>query len=365
MTDLPPPTGLTASRRTILGVAGAVAGASLLPVTVAQAQTPAPPAARPADPRPVNTRQTGRTNQTVTALGLGTFLTFDLVPGADRSALRDVTRTYIESGVRVIDTSPLYGNGETNVGAFLAAMGGTENLFISNKVWSTGDYLADESHALRSFEQSQLRLWRSKMDVLFCHSLVNVDIVVPMLTAWKKEGRVGLVGVSHHENTYHDVLTSWIERGQLDAVQINYSIFNRNIEARLLPAAADRGVAVFINMALEKARLMKIVQGQKLPDFAREIEATTWSQFFIKWVMGDQRVTCVLTATSNPAHAAENVGALRGPLPDAAMRRRMVQHMETIPGFNQIASMPWYPDKQAQYQGVIRREQARMRKRLT
>jgi hypothetical protein len=91
-------------------------------------------------------------------------------------------------------------------------------------------------------------------------------------------------------------------------------------------AASDRGVAEFINMALEKARLMKFVQGQKLLYFAREIEATTWSQFFITWVMAEPRVTCGLTATSNPAHAAENVGALRGPLSDTAMRRRMVQH---------------------------------------
>jgi aryl-alcohol dehydrogenase-like predicted oxidoreductase len=116
---------------------------------------------------------------------------------------------------------------------------------------------------------------------------------------------------------------------------------------------------------MEKGRLHRIVQGQRLPEFAREFGAETWSQFFIKWVMGDPRVTCCLTATSNPAHAAENVGALRGPLPDAAMRRRMVAHMETIPGFNTLASMPWYPEKQAQYQGVIRREQARMRQRLS
>lgn len=358
-------TGVTASRRTIIGAAGAAAGASMIPITVAQAQTAAPPRDRPADPRPAITRQAGSSNQTVTTLGLGTFLTFDLLPGADREPLRQVTRAYIEAGVSVIDTSPLYGNAETNVGAFLAGMRGTESLFVSNKVWSTGEYLADESHALKSLEQSQLRLWRTRMDVMFCHNLVNVDVAVPMLTAWKKEGRIGLAGVSHHENVFHDVITSWIERGQLDAVQINYSIFNRNIESRLLPVAADRGVAVFTNLALEKARLMKVVQGHRLPDFAREIEVTTWSQFFIKWVMAEPRVTCVLTATSNPAHAAENVGALRGPLPDAAMRRRMVQHMETIPGFSQIASMPWYPDKQTQYQGVIRREQARMRQRLS
>jgi diketogulonate reductase-like aldo/keto reductase len=361
--------GPKATRRRFLGSAAAIGGltataGSLAGLQLAQAQNaPTPNAA--ADPRPVINRPTGRVAGEVPALGLGTFITFDLLPGANREPLRQVTQTYLDAGVRVVDTSPLYGNGEITTGAFLASMGGSENLFISNKVWATGEYLADESHALRSLEQSQQRLWRQQMDAMFCHNVVNIDVIVPMLNAWKRENRIRMVGVSHHENAYHDIITSWIERGQLDAVQINYSIFNRAIENRLLPAAADRGVAVFTNLALEKARLTHIVRGQRLPDFAREIEATTWSQFFIKWVVADPRVTCCLTATSNPAHAAENIGALRGPLPDAAMRRRMIAHMETIPGFNTIASMPWYPEKQAQYQGAIRREQARLRQRLS
>ncbi len=358
-----------ADRRAFLGgaaAAGIAASAAgvLSGARTAQAQSPPSPALAPGQ-RAVITRPTGRVQGQVPALGLGTFLTFDLLPGANREPLRQVTKTYLDAGVRVLDTSPLYGTGEVSLGAFLAERDGSGDLFISNKIWSTGDYLADESHALRSFEQSQLRLWRQRMDVMFCHSLVNVDIAVPTLNAWKREGRVRMVGISHHENAYHEIIAGLLERQPIDAVQINYSIFNRNAENRIFAVAADKGQAVFINMALEKGRLHKVVEGQRLPDFAREIEATTWSQFFIKWVMGDPRVTCCLTATANPAHAAENIGALSGPLPDAAMRRRMVAHMETIPGFNTIAQMPWYPDKQSLYQGVIRREQARMRQRLT
>jgi diketogulonate reductase-like aldo/keto reductase len=358
-----------ADRRSFISAAaGLGAAVGTLGATPAQAQgrpAGAQPAQAPAaDPRPVITRRTGRVEGEITALGLGTFVTFDLLPGADREPLRQVTRTYLEAGVRVVDTSPLYGNGEPNTGAFLASLPAVDRLFISNKVWATGEFLADESHALRGLEQSQIRLWRQQMDAMFCHNLVNIDVIVPMLNAWKRENRIRMTGVSHHENDYHDIITRWIERGQLDAVQINYSIFNRNIENRLLPAAADRGVAVFANLVLEKARLTHIARGQRLPDFAREIGAETWSQFFIKWVMAEPRITCALTATSNPAHAAENVAALRGPLPDAAMRRRMVAHMETIPGFSTLAAMPWYPEKQGQYQGLIRREQARMRQRL-
>jgi aryl-alcohol dehydrogenase-like predicted oxidoreductase len=310
------------------------------------------------------TRQVGRSNESLTALGLGTFLTFDLLPGVNREHLRDITRQYMEAGVGVVDTSPLYGTGEVSVGGFLGAMSLTDKVFISNKIWSTGDFLADESHARASLEQSLLRLWRSKIDLMFCHSLVNVDVVLPILRAWKKEGVIRHVGASHHENAYHPILADLVERGQLDFVQVNYSIFNRGAEERLLRAAADKGVGVFINMALEKGRLHKVVAGQPLPAFAKEFGADNWAQFFIKWVMSNPAVTTVLTGTSNPQHAAQNVATLRGPLPDAAMRQRMVRHMEGIAGFGQLAAMPWYPDKQAQYQGVIRRAQAGLRTRL-
>jgi diketogulonate reductase-like aldo/keto reductase len=347
-------------RRTVIGGMAVGALAAVGP-TLAQAQTPTPvlPGTPPA------TKPAGRTGETLTRLGLGTFLTFDLLPGANRDALREVTRIYVEAGVRVVDTSPLYGTGETSVGDFLSGLNMTDQMFVANKIWSTGDFLADESHALRSFEQSQSRLWRERFDLIQCHSLVNVDIVVPMLRAWKKEGRTRFVGVTHHENDYHDVLAGWIERGGVDFVQVNYSIANRGAEERVFRAAADRGMGVFINMPLEKGRLHKAVGDRSLPDFAREIGAENWAQFFLKYAMSHPAVTTVLCATANPAHAAENVGALRGPLPDAALRTRMVRHMESIPGFNGVAGMPWYPDKQTMYQGLIRRSQTDMRQRLS
>lgn len=348
-------------RRLLQGALGAAAAlpAGLVLPNAALAQTQAPtPTGMPI------TRHAGRSNLTLTALGLGTFLTFDLLPGSNRDHLRDITRQYMEAGVGVVDTSPLYGTGETSLGGFLGGMGLTDKVFISNKIWSTGEFLADESHARASLDQSLLRLWRSKIDLVFCHSLVNVDVVLPILRAWKKEGLIGHVGASHHENAYHPILADLVERGQLDFVQVNYSIFNRGAEDRLLRAAADKGVGVFVNMAMEKGRLHKVVAGQPLPAFAREIAADNWAQFFIKWVMGNPAVTTVLTGTSKPEHAAQNVAALRGPLPDAAMRQRMLRHMEGIAGFGQLASLPWYPDKQAQYPGVIRRAQGALRARL-
>jgi aryl-alcohol dehydrogenase-like predicted oxidoreductase len=361
---------LMTDRRSFLGAAtavGALAATAMqgatLGVSAANAQTPAGGASRAAGP--ILTRTIGRTQESLPALGLGTFLTFDLLPGRNRDALREVTRTYVDAGVRVIDTSPLYGTSEASVGGFLSAMGVTDRMFISNKIWSTGEYLADESHALASMEQSRLRLWRDKIDLFHCHSLVNVDAIVPLLRAWKKEGRIRYVGASVHENDYHHILAGLIDKDLVDFIQVNYSIFNRHAEERILRAAMDKGVGVLTNMPLEKGRLHKIVEGRPLPDFARDIGAENWAQFFIKWAMGHPAVTTVLAATSSPDHAAENVGALRGPQPDQSMRQRMARHMESIAGFNTLASMQWYPEKQSMYQGVIRRSQAALRQRIS
>ncbi|XIA67012.1 aldo/keto reductase [Bradyrhizobium sp. TZ2] len=308
MDKTPQNSPLTTDRRRFLGAATAMGAvvATAMPgtrgISTANAQVPVDGASPSPVAGPVLNRTIGRTNESLPALGLGTFLTFDLLPGRNRDALREVTKRYVDAGVRVIDTSPLYGTSEVSVGGFLSEMGVTDRMFISNKIWSTGDYLADESHALASMEQSRLRLWRDKIDVLHCHSLVNVDAIVPLLRAWKKEGRICYVGASVHENDYHQILAGLIDKDLLDFVQVNYSIFNRNAEARILRSAMDKGIGVLTNMPLEKGRLHKIIEGRPLPDFAREIGVENWAQFFIKWAMGpsggDDRSRCNIESRS-------------------------------------------------------------------
>lgn len=184
------------------------------------------------------------------------------------------------------------------------------------------------------------------------------------MKAWKKEGLIRHVGVTHQESAAHDQLRAIIERGDVDFIQTNYSIFNRDAERRLLPAAADKGVDVLINLPLEKARLIKVVEGHTLPDFAQEFGGTSWAQFFLKWVMAHPAVSSVLCGTSDPDHMSDNVQAMTGALPDESMRKRMVAHMETIPGFASIATMPWYPGKETMYSGLIREAQGKASRRL-
>ncbi|WP_208353251.1 aldo/keto reductase [Pseudaestuariivita rosea] len=343
---------------------GAIAATG--PTAYAQvADTPSDTVADQVNPATdVITREIAATGQRIPALGLGTFLTFDTVPGQPREPLREVMTRFVEGSGTVIDTSPLYGSAETTIGTIMAGLPQADEVFVANKIWSTGEYLGDTSHATASLEQSKLRIWRSSMDLMQCHSITNAGVVIPLMQAWKQEGEIGLVGVTHHETAYQPELTQFIERGAVDIVQTNYSIFNRSAEERLLPAAADNGVSILVNLPLEKARLTHIVRGQPLPDFATEFRAETWSQFFLKWVMGHPAVTCVLCGTSNPDHMTENLGAMRGPLPDAEMRRRMVSYMDGLPGFATLGNMAWYPEKDSQYQGQIRLAQAQARDRL-
>ncbi|WP_372395492.1 aldo/keto reductase [Azospirillum sp. HJ39] len=355
----------TINRRGFLGTMGAAAtGLALATQATAEAQdTNAGSPASGSNPD-VLTRALPRTGERVTTLGLGTFLTFDLKPGDSRDGLRQVFERYVAAGGRVVDTSPLYGSAEVSVGQFMGEYPGSDGMFLANKVWATGEYLGDESHAEESFRQSRLRTWRDTINLMQCHSITNAPVIIPLMKAWKREGLIRHVGVTHHESSAHDQLTAIVERDGVDFIQTNYSIFSRDAERRLLPAAADKGVGVLINLPLEKARLMKVVEGQPLPGFAQEFGATSWAQFFLKWVMAHPAVTSVLCGTSNPDHMSDNVQAMTGPLPDERMRARMVAHMETIPGFGTIGSMPWYPGKEKMYSGLIREAQANAARRL-
>ncbi|MFG1942949.1 aldo/keto reductase [Nonomuraea sp. NPDC048826] len=319
------------------------------------------PATRPA-PDDLITRVVPATGERLPAIGLGTFQTFDTLSDRGRERIREVARRHWRAGGRVFDVSPLYGRSETNLGDFATELRINDRMFLANKVWSTGDHLWDDSHAAESLRRSARRLSRDRpIDLMQCHSLTNVDVVVPLLHAWKKEKRVRLIGVTHHDPVYYDVLADWVSRAELDFVQVHYSIHTRAAERRVLPAARAGGTAVLVNMPLEKARLHRIVEGRPLPGFTAGLGIETWSQFFLKWVISHPDVTCAIPATSNPDHLAENVAAMRGPLPDQDTRERMVRHMETIPGFDRLAAMPWYPGKS--YAGLVSRSQAALRAR--
>jgi len=194
------------------------------------------------------------------------------------------------------------------------------------------------------------------------HNLLDWQTHLKTLRGWKEEGKIRYIGLTHYTDSSHETLAGIIKNEPVDFIQINYNLLDRHAEERLLPYAREKKVAVIANRPFESGALFQKVKGKTLPEWAAEFDCKSWAQFFLKWVISHPNVTCALPSTSNPAHAAENIAALRGPLPDREMRARMVRHMETIPGFNKIADMPWYPDKR--YPGIIARAQAELRERI-
>ncbi|HEX2286652.1 MAG TPA: aldo/keto reductase [Mycobacterium sp.] len=353
------------SRRQVLQIGGlgaaAAAGGGLAAAMIGGGPGQAPP--RPLADGLITRRIPGTTIE-LPAVGLGTFQTFDALPEDERATRAEVLRRFWAAGGRVVDVSPLYGLAEENIARHAVPAGIQDEMFVTNKVWSTGEHLWDESHADRSLRNSMQRLSRTQpIDVMQCHSLVNVETIVPILHAWKTEGRVRRIGVTHHDPAYFEPLGNWVQTGDVDFVQVRYSIAERRAEERILPVAADRGVAVMTNMGLEKGRLHEFVGDRQLPDFASELGIRTWAQYFLKWVVSHPAVTVVLAATSDPAHLDDNMEACRGPLPDAAMRTRMLEHMQEMPGFDRVTGRPWYPGKR--YPGVVNRAMAAVQARTS
>lgn len=343
MTDNHPRATGMLDRRALLATAGAAMAAAALPAAPAAAQSG--PAGAPI------LRAIPKTGELVPAIGLGSFETFDVAPGEPRGHIREVLRRFHEAGGRVIDTSPLYGMAEVSIGDFATELGITDELFIANKIWATGEWLSDNRQAEDQLRRSAERLWRRGMDVMQVHSLTNEDQILPLLRTWKDEGKVRYVAVTHWNAEYYDTLERLVRGGNLDFIQFNYSVFSRSCEERLLPACADHGVAVLANMPFEKGRLFEVVEGRQVPDLAREIGIDSWAQLFLKFVISHPAVTASIPATSNPDHLADNMGALRGELPDEALRTRMVQHMEALDGFATTLRRPPYRGKA--YGGVV------------
>lgn len=347
------------SRRHVIGgalaatIASTTLARTMLPRTT-PAKTGVGARAQAGSPAPVPNpllREIPATGEKVPAIGVGSFETFDIAQDEDRSNVGAVIDTLYKGGGRLIDTSPLYGMSEVNIGDFLTKLDLTDNVFISNKIWATGRWLGDPTQAQRQLERSMERLWRPQIDLLQVHSLTNAPAVLKFLRQWKSEGLVRLIGVTHWRPEFYDSLERIVGTGAVDILQVNYSIFSRGAEERLLPLCRKTGTGVIAAMPLEKARLHAVVEGHGLPDWAADFDCTSWSQFFLKYVISHPALTCAIPATSRADHMAENLGAMRGRLPDEDQRRRMVRHMESLPRFARLPELAPYPGKN--YGGVV------------
>ncbi|MGZ9042737.1 MAG: aldo/keto reductase [Allosphingosinicella sp.] len=266
------------------------------------------------------------TGETVPVIGMGTWITFNV---GDDEALRDqrakVLQTFFDMGGRVIDSSPMYGSSEAVIGYGLERIANTGGLFAATKVWTPFTALGDGQRA------NSRRLWRvERFDLMQIHNLLNWEGHLPRLLEEKAGGRIRYVGVTTSHGRRHDTLTRVIGEQPLDAVQFTYNIVDREAEARLLPMAADRGLAVVINRPFRRGQLFDRFAHHPLPAWADEIDCANWAQFFLKFIVSHPAVTCAIPATSSIDHMRENMGALSGRLPDQALRARMVRYVESL-----------------------------------
>ncbi len=263
-----------------------------------------------------------RTGEMLPVIGLGTWQTFDVAksPSA-RAPLKDVLREFVRLGGSVADSSPMYGNSESVLGDLANELGVQKQLFLATKVWTSG-----RDAGIRQMEESMRRLRVRRMDLLQVHNLVDWRTQLATLRRWKEQNRVRYIGVTHYTAGAYEELAGVLENEELDFVQLNYSIAERDAERRLLPLASDRRIAVLVNRPFAQGALFRNLSGKALPPWAKEIGCATWSQFFLKFIVSHPAVTCAIPATSKIDHLIDNMQAGVGPLPDTAMRQRMARY---------------------------------------
>jgi aryl-alcohol dehydrogenase-like predicted oxidoreductase len=274
---------------------------------------------------PVLQRPIPRSGEQLPVVGLGTAIVFDIGDDAARRAeRRAVIQALLENGGRLIDTAPSYGTAEVVVGDLVAATGTRDKLFLATKV-----RVAGREAAIAEMQASQRRLKSDKLDLMQIHNpranAAETGEQLALLREWKDRKTFRYVGVTHFQEAANERLIDLMQREKLDFVQVNYSMAERSAEQRLLKVAADTGTAVLVNLPFARGKLFAAVRGKPLPDWAAEFGAASWAQFFLKYILANEAVNCVIPGTDKPEYMLDNLDAGRGKLPDAAMRRRMIE----------------------------------------
>jgi len=263
-----------------------------------------------------------RTGEPLPAVGLGTSRVFDVGGDAAARAVRaEVLRGLLAGGGTVIDTATSYGSAEEVVGDLLAQAGIRKRVFISTKLE------APDAGELRG---SLERLRTPRVDVLHLHNVSNPGQDLGAFRAWKAEGKCRYTGITTTFRGDYAAVEAVLAREKPDFLEIDYSLDDRGAEARLLPLAAQTGAAVLVALPFGRGRLFRAVRGRTPPDWARAFGAASWAQFFLKFILAHEAVTAAIPGTADPAHMADNLGALRGRLPTAAERARMVEFVASL-----------------------------------
>lgn len=262
----------------------------------------------------------------IPAIGMGTYITFNV--GSSERLRKDraaVLQTFFDLGGGMIDSSPMYGSSEEVIGDCLTRTGQNSSMFSATKIWTSSDQEGREQ-----MQDSQNYWGLRSFDLQQVHNLVNWQDHLAYLKQLKEAGTIRYLGVTTSHGSRHRELESILQNEPLDFVQLTYNILDRETEERLIPLAQERGIAVIANRPYQGGRLMERYKSKPLPEWKGEVGVTNWADFFLKFIISHPGVTCAIPATSQVVHMRENMGSLRGKLPDAAGRERMARYIASL-----------------------------------
>jgi aryl-alcohol dehydrogenase-like predicted oxidoreductase len=279
------------------------------------------PAAEPFLARPIP-----HGGESLPCVGIGTAIVFDIGADAARRAERtEVLRALVAGGARLVDTAPSYGTAEDVVGDLLAATGLRDKVFLATKV-----RVANRDDTLAEMRRSLERLQTPRVDLMQIHNVRDPAASLAVLRDWREQGRTRYIGITNSNPASYEALAEVVRREKPDFLQVSYSLSERQAEQKLLAVASDSGTAVLTALPFGRGKLFAAVRGRPLPELAAEIGATSWAQFFLKYLLSHPAVNCVIPGTDKAEYMNDNINAARGRLPDAGQRRRMVAYWESI-----------------------------------
>ncbi|MBN9425833.1 MAG: aldo/keto reductase [Burkholderiales bacterium] len=307
------------TRRRFIGSALAAGAAAPLP-QLAAAQAGTNPGG------PVVVKPIPSSNELLPLIGLGTARRYENVSAAaEKAVLRDTVARFQALGGKMIDTAPTYGTAEALVGELVAGLGIRDALFLATKVSISG-----KQAGVDQIEQSFRNLRTKRIDLIAVHNLRDTVVHLQTLRDLRAAGRIRYIGITTSFDRQYPDFEATMKRETLDFIQVDYALDNREAGERILPLARDRGMAVMINLPFGRGRLFKATEGRPLPPWAAEFDCTSWAQFFLKYIVSNEAVTCAVPGMAQPKYADDNLQATRGRLPDAALRKRMEAFIDAL-----------------------------------
>ena len=305
---------ISTSRRKILKQLGLLGLASCMPISII------------ADKQKMNQRKIPSTGELLPLVGLGTWQTFDVGnTHAEREPLREVLKTLVQLRGQLVDSSPMYGRSEQVVGDLAQDLDLHTKLFKATKVWTNG-----REAGKTQMMQSMQRMRATKIDLMQIHNLVDWRTHIKTLRAWKEEGKLTYIGITHYTEGAYSTIKQVLKQEQVDFLQINYSMLSRLAAEELFPLAQEKGVGVIVNRPYEGGSLFRKVSGKALPNWASEFDCNSWGQFFLKYILAHPAVNCVIPGTSKAKHMKDNALAGYGRLPNAKQQKEMLAFLKTI-----------------------------------